>query len=156
MLHFWVRLGRTNAESEFKRAIGLNRNYPTAHHWDAIYLSSMGRHDEAVVQIDLATRLDPVSAIIRASRGWVQYQRRQFDAAIQESRKTLEIDANFVRAHNYIGMSYMKLGRPDDALPDFTEANRSVWRRAGHAGASRGRLRAGRPHRRHPRHSRRT
>lgn len=124
MLHFWYDWDWTKAESEFKRAIGLNRNYPTAHHWYAIYLSSMRRHDEAVVQIDLATRLDPVSAIIRASRGWVQYQRRQFDAAIQESRKTLEIDANFVRAHNYIGMSYMKLGRPDAALPDFTEANR--------------------------------
>ena len=104
MLHFWYDWDWSKAETEFKRAISLNRNYPTAHHWYAIYLSSMGRHDEAVVQIDLATRLDPVSAIIRASRGWVQYQRRQFDAAIQESRKTLEIDANFVRAHNYIGM----------------------------------------------------
>ncbi len=124
MLHFWYDWDWTAAEAEFKRAISLNRNYPTAHHWYAIYLSSMARHDEAMVQIDQATRLDPVSAIIHASRGWVQYQRRQFDAAIEESRKTLEIDANFVRAHNYIGMSRMKQDRPTDALVDFTEANR--------------------------------
>ena len=124
MLHFWYDWDWKKAESEFRRSISLNRNYPTAHHWYAIFLSAMGRHDEAVVQIDLATRLDPVSAIIHASRGWIQYQRRQYDAAIQESRKTLEIDANFVRAHNYIGMSYMKKGQPADALPDFTEANR--------------------------------
>ena len=124
MLHFWYDWDWQGAEAEFKRAISLNRNYPTAHHWYAVYLSAMARHDEAMVQIDHATRLDPVSAIIHASRGWLQYQRRQFDAAIEESRKTLEIDANFVRAHNYIGMSLMKQGRPTDALVDFIEANR--------------------------------
>jgi TolB-like protein/Tfp pilus assembly protein PilF len=124
MLHFWYDWDWKGAEAEFRRAISLNRNYPTAHHWYAIYLSAMARHDEAMVQIDHATRLDPVSAIIHASRGWVQYQRRQFDAAIDESRTTLAIDANFVRAHNYIGMSLMKKGRPTDALVEFIEANR--------------------------------
>ena len=84
----------------------------------------MARHDEAVRQIDQATRLDPVSAIIHASRGWIQYQRRQFDLAIEESRKTLQIDPNFFRAHNYIGMSLMKKGQPADALADFTESSR--------------------------------
>ncbi len=124
MIHFWFDWDWAGAEREFTRALEVNRNYPTAHHWYAIYLSAMGRHDAAVIQIDLATRLDPVSAIIHASRGWVQFQRRQYDAAIDESRKTLEIDPGFARADNYIGMSYMKKGLVDQALPAFVESSR--------------------------------
>ncbi len=124
MIHFWFDWDWPGAEREFARALEVNRNYPTAHHWYAIYLSAMGRHDAAMIQIDLATRLDPVSAIIHASRGWVQYQRRQYDAAIDESRKTLEIDPGFARADNYIGMSYMKKGMVDQALPPFLESSR--------------------------------
>ena len=85
-------------EKEFKLAIARNRSYPTAHHWHAIYLSAMGRHDEAITEIDQALRLDPVAPIIRASRGWIQYHRRQFDESIVESRKALDLDADFVRA----------------------------------------------------------
>jgi TolB-like protein/Tfp pilus assembly protein PilF len=124
MLHFWYDWDWATAETEFKRAISVNRSYPTAHHWYAIYLSAMGRHDEAVLSIDRATRLDPVSAIIRASRGWIEYQRRQFDAAMDESHRTLELDVNFIRAHNYLGMSFLKKGMPEDALREFAEANR--------------------------------
>ncbi len=122
MLHFWYDWDWAKADEEFTRAIALNRNYPTAHHWYAIYLSAMGRHDEALVAIDRATRLDPVSAIIHASRGWIQYQRRRYDEAIDESRNTLAIDGTFVRAHNYIGMSYLKKDMPDEAIKAFSKS----------------------------------
>src|SRR5207253_1020954 len=39
------------AEREFKRAIELNPNYPTAHHWHAENLSLLQRHDEALSEI---------------------------------------------------------------------------------------------------------
>jgi DNA-directed RNA polymerase specialized sigma24 family protein len=51
------------------------------------FLSAMGRHDEALAEIDQALRLDPVAPIIRASGAWIQYHRRQFDESIVESRK---------------------------------------------------------------------
>jgi Tfp pilus assembly protein PilF len=87
MLHFWYDWDWAAAEKEFKLAIARNRSYPTAHHWHAIFLSAMGRHDEAMAEIDQALRLDPVSAIIRASRGWIQYHRRQFDESIARARR---------------------------------------------------------------------
>jgi TolB-like protein/Tfp pilus assembly protein PilF len=124
MLHFWYDWDWAGAEKEFKLAIARNRSYPTAHHWYAIYLSAMGRHDEALVAIDQATRLDPVSPIIRASRGWIQYHRRQYDESIVESRKALDLDADFVRAHTYLGMNYMKKGMAEEALGAFSEADR--------------------------------
>ena len=124
MLHFWYDWDWTAAESEFKKAISLNRSYPTAHHWYAIYLSAMGRHDEAVVEIDQALRLDPVAPIIRASRGWIEYHRRQYDASIDESRKALALDPNFIRAYNYLGLNYLKKNRPQEAIQALVEANR--------------------------------
>jgi TolB-like protein/Tfp pilus assembly protein PilF len=124
MLHFWYDWDWAPAEKEFKLAIARNRSYPTAHHWYAIYLSAMGRHEEAMKEIDQALRLDPVSAIIRASRGWIQYHRRQYDESIVESRKALDLDADFVRARTYLGMNYLKKGMAQDAIREFTEADR--------------------------------
>jgi TolB-like protein/Tfp pilus assembly protein PilF len=124
MLHFWYDWDWSAAEKEFKLAIARNRSYPTAHHWYAIYLSAMGRHDEAMAEIDQALRLDPVAPIIRASRGWIQYHRRQFDESIVESRKALDLDADFVRARTYLGMNYMKKGMVQDAIREYTEADR--------------------------------
>ena len=111
----------------------------------AIFLSAMGRHDEAMAEIDQALRLDPVSAIIRASRGWIQYHRRQSDDSIVESRKALDLDADFVRAHTYLGMNYLKKGMAEDAIA-------SSRKRIGSPAASRlprcrgPGVRAGRPH----------
>jgi tetratricopeptide (TPR) repeat protein len=124
MLHFWYDWDWAGADKEFKLAIARNRSYPTAHHWYAIYLSAMGRHDEALVEIDQATRLDPVSPIIRASRGWIQYHRRQYDESILESKKALDLDADFVRAHTYLGMNYLKKGMAQEAVRAATEADR--------------------------------
>jgi eukaryotic-like serine/threonine-protein kinase len=48
------------AEKEFRRAIELNSNYATTHHWYANFLWSMQRNDEAITEIRLAQKLDPL------------------------------------------------------------------------------------------------
>ena len=48
-------------EREFKRAIELNPNYATAHHWYSEYLLTMGRNEEAIAEIKRAQELDPLS-----------------------------------------------------------------------------------------------
>ena len=47
------------AEREFKRAIELNPNYATAHHWYAWHLSVLGRNSEAIAELRKAENLDP-------------------------------------------------------------------------------------------------
>ena len=47
------------AEGDFKRAIELNPNYATAHHWYGWYLALMGRFEEAIAQVKKAQELDP-------------------------------------------------------------------------------------------------
>ena len=54
------------AEKEYRRAIELDPNFETAHHWYAEYLALTGHFDEAHVEIEKARKLDPLSLIIAA------------------------------------------------------------------------------------------
>ncbi len=111
------------AEKEYRRAIELNPNYATAHHWYAEFLTWRGRFDEALRESESARRLDPLSLIIAADRGAILYFARQYDRAIEQFQSVLEMDPGFGRAHLGID-AYMQQGRFTEAL-----ANLDVWRR---------------------------
>ncbi len=51
----------TAAESEYIQALDINPNSHKAHLSYAYYLSSMGRHDEALSHADIALKLDPLN-----------------------------------------------------------------------------------------------
>jgi TolB-like protein/Tfp pilus assembly protein PilF len=52
------------AERHFKRSIELNPGNAIALNWYAQYLSAMGRHEEAIAEIEMAHELDPLSLAI--------------------------------------------------------------------------------------------
>ena len=96
----------SDAEKEFHRAIELNPNYVTAHHWYSIYLKEMGRFDEAWAEIKMAEQLDPVSLNINTSVGALLYFMREYDQALEQLRATLELDPVYPFAHFNLGMVY--------------------------------------------------
>ncbi len=111
------------AESDFRRAIELNPNYATAHQWYASYLVQVGRSGEALAEIRRAQELDPLSAIISANAGLYLYYARDYDAATEQLRKTLEVDDNFGVAHLYLGYAYLQqAGRANDAVAELQKA----------------------------------
>jgi serine/threonine protein kinase/tetratricopeptide (TPR) repeat protein len=110
------------AESEFKRAIELNPRYPTAHHWYAYYLAGVGRLDEARAAIQKAQELDPLSLIINATVAQVLYYSHEYDRAIEQLRKTLEIDPNFAHAHRLLGESYREKAMVGEAIAEMQKA----------------------------------
>ena len=67
------------AERSFRRALAINPNYATAHHWYHEYLTAMGRFDEQMSEILLAQELDPLSLIINTDVGWGLYYGRAYD-----------------------------------------------------------------------------
>src|SRR5215471_18634724 len=85
------------AEKEFRRALELNPNYATAHHWYAEHLTWLGRFDEALSESERARQLDPLSLIIAADNGATLYYARQYDQAIAKFRAVREMDPNFPR-----------------------------------------------------------
>ncbi len=113
------------AEREFKRSVQLGPGYATAHHWYAIYLLCVGRLAEAQAEIERARQLDPTSRIITNWVGIVLYLNRQYDRAIEESLKTLELDPGWVQARTVLVLSYLRTGRLAEAqaaLPRATSA----------------------------------
>ncbi len=104
------------SEREFKRAIELNPNYATAYHWYSILLLDLGRSDEALVMIQRAHELDPLSSIISATVSWVQQSRNNHQASIENLLKLIELDPNFAPAYDTLGLAYLKLGRDAEAV----------------------------------------
>ncbi len=104
------------AEREFKRATDLNPGYASAHHAYAVYLTAMGRFDEAIAEIKRAQELDPLSIPISAFVGWVYLHARQYDLAMEEYRKTLELDPNFPGPHFLMGENYLAQSMFEEAF----------------------------------------
>ncbi len=80
-----------NAEAEFKRSLELSPTYPTANHWYAEYIMTMGRHDEAMARMKKGQELDPLSLIISVAVGWALYHARRYDEAIEQLRRSVDI-----------------------------------------------------------------
>jgi serine/threonine protein kinase/Tfp pilus assembly protein PilF len=104
------------AEKEFKRAIELNPNYASAPEWYALYLFSMGRFDEAIMEAERARDLDPLSLIINSVVGLVYFFARRYDESITNFQRTLELDPSFLLASTFIVGSYVANGMYDDAI----------------------------------------
>ena len=111
------------AEKEFLRAIELNPNYPTAHHWYSRYLRGIGRRDEAFREIKRAEELDPLSLVIINNIAENYIDRGDLDSATKECQRMIDLDPNFWAAHQTLGIMLIKQGRYAEGL---TEAQKSV------------------------------
>lgn len=110
------------AENGFKRAIELNPNYPTTHHWYSTYLHTVGRLEEAMREIKRAQELDPLSPIIGVNVAVVYRLQGDLDSAIEEAKKVIELDPNFPLAHDNLGLSFLKQRRYPEAIAEFQKA----------------------------------
>ena len=90
------------ADREYTRALRLNPNDSVAHHWYAEYLGAEGRLDEALEEIDQAQQRDPLSMAIATDRGKLLYFGRRYDEAIDQLRKTAEMDPSFQQARYWL------------------------------------------------------
>ena len=111
----WYDWDWETAEREFRRAIELDPNYATGHHWYGEHLALRGRFEEAFVQMDRARDLDPLSLIIATDYGVFLYFSRQHDRAIQQLRSVLEREPEFSRAY-MLAYAYVQTGRFAEAL----------------------------------------
>ncbi|MGH9769485.1 MAG: tetratricopeptide repeat protein [Blastocatellia bacterium] len=110
-------------ERELKKAIEINPNYPTARHWYALYLTAMGRLPEALKEIKRARDLDPLSLVINTHLGNILYYSRQYDLAIEQYQKTLEMNPNFALTHFYLGYTYLENAKYEESVAEFQKAS---------------------------------
>ena len=111
------------AEREYRRALQLDANYATAHHWFAECLAYEGRFDEALQESERARQLDPLSLIITIDNGAILYYAREYDRAIGRLQEVLNVDPDAGRAY-LIVQAYVQQGRYEEALDRLR-----TWRR---------------------------
>ncbi len=115
----------SDAERDFRRAIDLRPSYPTAHHWYAInHLVPVGRFDEATEELRHALDLDPLAIAIKTSVGMKCYFAGQYDDAVRELSKTIELDGSFGMAHFFLAAAYTELSRYPEAFAELEAAIR--------------------------------
>lgn len=106
----------TKSEQEYKRAISLNPNYPTAYHWYNLLLESVGRNEEALSAIRRAQQLDPLALIIGANLVRVLTNLDRDEEAMQVAEKYLEIDPAFPQILSVLSRLHTRAGRHEQAI----------------------------------------
>ena len=106
----------SGAEVELKRAIALNPSYSMAHRIYAANLGTTGHHHEARQQINEAMRLDPLSLPNNAEVVRTLYYARNYDQAVWEGQKALQLDSNYARTHFWLGRVYSQKGMHREAI----------------------------------------
>jgi tetratricopeptide (TPR) repeat protein len=108
-------------EMEYRRAIELNPNYATAHHWYGLHLGGRGRFEENLRETKLAEELDPLSLVIKGAVAQGLQTLGRLDEAIAKIREALEIDPGYIPAHMDLGWIYEHKGRHEEALAEFRQ-----------------------------------
>jgi predicted Zn-dependent protease len=62
----------------------------------------MGRHDEAIAEMKKAMELEPLSLIQGANYAGVLMYARRLDEALDQARKTCELDPSFMAGKSWL------------------------------------------------------
>jgi serine/threonine-protein kinase len=108
------------AEKEFKRFEELASNRGS---WGfAQFLSTIGKHEEAIRQIRLAQNMDPLILLLKVHVGWTYLDARQYDQAIAQFRTVLELEPNNLEAHRGLGAAYVLKGMHQEGIAECQRA----------------------------------
>jgi TolB-like protein/Flp pilus assembly protein TadD len=108
---------------EFERAIQLNPNDATAHHWFGNQLlANTGQHERELAEMRRALELDPLSLVINTNFGVAYLNQGRTDEAIAQLRKTVEMDGSFYFARENLGLALEVKKEIPEALAEFQKA----------------------------------
>jgi eukaryotic-like serine/threonine-protein kinase len=120
MNHDWDPKG---AEDALARALQLAPGSASAHLWNAWRLALLERrHDEALIELEEAERLDPLDLQLKTQIGYVHHFHHDIDRAIQQFEKVLALEPSFAFAHYALGDACTQKGQYDRAFAEFGKA----------------------------------
>jgi TolB-like protein/DNA-binding winged helix-turn-helix (wHTH) protein/Tfp pilus assembly protein PilF len=143
-LAFYHEWNWQKAQAELTRAIALDPNAADAYSSYAIYLISMGRQAQALAMMRKAQDLDPVSENTNMTSIYVFYLAHQYDQAIEQANRTLDLYPGSSATYYWLGQCYEKKGMVDQAFaaylkskagkPKDVPALEAAYRKSGLAG----------------------
>lgn len=110
-------------EEQYRAAIKLSPNLAIAHKFYSVLLRMTGRFEESFAEIQKAQELDPISPNIMSTAAANFYFARQYDRALKEIAKVIELEPSMPSGPFLIGWVYTQQGRYEDAIEAFQKAS---------------------------------
>ena len=98
------------AEREYRRAIEISPGLSDPHFHLAILLAQMGRSDEAISRAEQAVYKDPLGNHVNQTLAQVLILARQFAAAVDQARRTLDMNPTFAGGYWQLAAANVCLG----------------------------------------------
>jgi TolB-like protein len=143
-LAFFYEWDFSKAEAELKRGIELEPNYAASRLVYAVLLVTEGRREQGLAELKIANELDPISQVTGVVSVFVLYLDRQYDRAIEQGNKTIELYPGSAGIYDWLGAAYEKRGLYDQAnvaylkskeltgaSPNELDTYRSAYRESG-------------------------
>jgi serine/threonine protein kinase len=111
------------AENEIVRAITLNPRSSVARDMYVFFLSLQGRAEEAQPHAQRSLELEPTARTTALAAAWPFFAARQFDRAIAQAKRVLELDENFAEAHGFLGRCYEAQSNYLAAIKEFKKTD---------------------------------
>ncbi|MEJ7861981.1 MAG: protein kinase [Pyrinomonadaceae bacterium] len=112
------------AEEEYRKAISLDAKYGNARHFYSHCLQFLGREAEAIREMKIAVKLEPVSLVNNSELGWAYYLANQHDAAIEQLHKTIRLDPSYSYSYFILGLVYADKGNYAEAVAALREGQK--------------------------------
>jgi TolB-like protein/lipoprotein NlpI len=112
----WYEFDWEKAEREFRLTLELNPNYAQARVFYGLYLTAMGRFEEAKTQMRVGVDLDPMNAMYQGYMGQPFRRSRQYDLAITHYKKSLALQPDFTDSLGNLFHCYHEKGMVEEAL----------------------------------------
>ena len=109
------------ADREFNSAIAMAPNSDCAHSDRSMFLSLLGRRDEALMEVARSRELNP-GATFDATKAADFYLMRDSRSLIEVSKQGTIIEPNDWLQHFFLGAGYEGSGKPADAIAEYQKA----------------------------------
>jgi len=122
LIKSWYEFDWVGAEREFHEALRLDPGQVTALLWQSLYLSVMGRHQEAIASMQRARESEPLSQSVNLYLGVAQTHAGHYDLAIRQLQQSIELDPHYYRPYMFLGRVLMFVGRHQEAIDSYRRA----------------------------------
>ena len=116
LIKCWYELDWEGAERAFQTALGLDPSQITALLWQSLYLTAMGRHDEAIASVRRAKESEPLSVGVNIYLGAAYAFAGQYDLAIRQLRQAIELEPGYYRSYFFLGLTLNNAERHLEAI----------------------------------------
>jgi tetratricopeptide (TPR) repeat protein len=115
----FINKNNIEARKFVKESLNLKTNYV-----DAIFVlvkieTSEGNLSEAIKQAEYAGEIAPNDPTVFFELGLLRYNNNEYSGAVSSFEKAVILNNSYLNARYFLGLSYNKVGRKDDALMQF-------------------------------------